>query len=44
MKCLPKAEKSVLPAKNRVESVGYVVVPILDYFFAQCYFYVRVTL
>lgn len=33
-----------LPAKNWVESVGYIVVSIFNYFFAQCYFYIWVTL
>ena len=36
--------KYLLPAEHRVERVGDVVVSVFDYFFAQCYFYVRVTL
>ena len=36
--------KQLLPAEHRVERVGDVVVSVFNHFFAQCYFYVRVTL
>lgn len=34
----------MLPAKHWVESVGNVVVSVFNYFLAQGYFYVRITL
>lgn len=37
-------QTGALPAENRVEGVGYVVVPVFNYFFAQRYLYIRVTL